>query len=144
MPGSTIDLRLKRRWLDDSHSSYSRQGTRLEEPARKLIRLTDAMKPPAALPTVVVNAPDMDGGRRRVADEVDLPVWPAPRPAVKDGGQTDCSQPCPMSTIGRTSVTSKVMRAWIMDAAASPATSASRAMYSSNTGPEVARSFSVM
>ena len=49
------------------------------------------------------------------------------QPAVRTG-QTDRSQPCPMSTIGRTSVTSKVATALIMDAASSPTTIASCAV----------------
>jgi len=48
------------------------------------------------------------------------PAGPVPGPVrLGNGGQTDRSQPCPMSTTGRTSVTSNVARACIMDRAAS-------------------------
>ncbi len=50
----------------------------------------------------------------------------------------DVSQPGPLCTIGLTSMTPTVMKAWIRDPAASPTTSVSHAMYLSNTWPVVA------
>ena len=65
------------------------------------------------------------GGARGLFDDPARAATVGMAAGGEDGGQTDRSQPCPMSTIGLTSVTSKVARALIMDAASSPMTIAS-------------------